>query len=106
MSKVRYLNIRALVQWKRFFYAIRERSEKSVSPKEYKKFSNLTILDLVHKITLNFNIVVLMKICSPATDICFYTLENQPHVIFILFIKNDDKHIKRITLLIKEIKYF
>lgn len=43
-----------MLQWKRSFYDVRETSGKSATPMEYKKLSNLTILDFVYKSTLKF----------------------------------------------------
>ena len=78
--KSKIFEYQAFLQRKRSFYDIRERSGKSATPKAYKKFSNLTIIDFVHKPPLNFNIVVLKKFV-----LFFSTLENQPHVMLVFF---------------------
>lgn len=53
---------------------MRARPGKSPTSKAYKKFSSFDfahILDFVHKLTLNFDIAVLTKICGPAAYTVF-----------------------------------
>lgn len=83
--KSKIYEYQAFLQWKRSFYDIWEIAGKSVTPKKYKKFSNLTILDVVHKPTLDLSIVVLKKFVVQLLILFFSTLENQPRVMLVFF---------------------